>query len=109
LGIQIVDKNERLSFTTMGVKFFYRRVLSHEQAAIEKRHTKRGVSDDRAVLDEVLRTHILGWEADPDAVTDSDGNELPFSPALLASLPEEAKGDIVGKLYEASPQDRAGN
>jgi hypothetical protein len=99
--IVLVSEQEQLEMTLGGeAVIYYRRVPGHVQKRIEARHTKRGVIDHRAVAEEVLQYAVLGWN---ERVVDGDGAPVPFRKELLAYLPEDAKTEIVQRLYESDP------
>lgn len=108
MGIAIICDNEKIAIDLSGVRFWARRVLTHEQAQLERMCTsKKGETDYFKLTDELLKRHILGWEACPDPVLE-DGQEVPFSVERLLRLPLDVKNELVTKLYQASP-DQLGN
>jgi hypothetical protein len=104
--ITLISEQERLCCTIGDARIYYRRIPSYVQQQIEAANTKRGVQDTRGMVEEVLRWAVLDW----DGVLDAEGQPVPFRPELLKYLPEEAKGDLVAKLYASNPQgDLLGN
>jgi hypothetical protein len=95
MGIRLIDESERYTTVVNGAKFTYRRVPSFEQKRMEQRHTKKGVTDQRAVVEDVLRWAVMGW----DGIEDATGQPVAFAPELLAYLPEEVKGALIVKFY----------
>lgn len=89
------------------MKFWARRITAREQKATEKAYTKKGEADYHGMTDHLLSTHITGWEAAPDPIR-LGGQDAPFSCENLLRLPLDVRNDVIGKLYEASP-DQMGN
>ena len=106
MAIRLISDSEKNEKTISGVTFEYRRVPSHVQQRIEHRHTKRGITDQRAVVEDVLAYAITGWRGD---MLDVNGNPVAFDPALLKGLPEEAKAELIGELYASEPGSTLGN
>ena len=103
MGIKLISEQEKLVCRVNGATLWYRRVPSYVQQQIETRHTKRGVVDQRAVVEDVIAWAVLDW----DQVTDTDGKPVPFHKELLALLPESAKADLIAHLYESDPTEAA--
>lgn len=99
-GITLVSEAERLIYTSGRAKIFYRRVPSLKRALGVKRHTKRGQTDYSAVAAELLVWAILGWEG-----VDDGKNDVPFAPELIASLPEDVRGDLMTLTGAATTED----
>jgi hypothetical protein len=108
MGISIISDTERIAIDLSGVRFFARRVLGHEQAQVERLCTsKKGEVDYHKMTDELLKRHVTGWEPNPDPITEN-GEPAAFSAERLLRLPLDVKNELVGKLYQASP-DHLGN
>ena len=106
MPIRLITDVEKLSCEISGATVSYRRMPSHVQQKIEHKHTRRGQTDQRAVLEDVLQYCVQGWEG----VVDQDGQAVAFTPELLKYWPEEAKGALVAHLYESEPpEDVLGN
>jgi hypothetical protein len=101
MPIRLISEQERHACQIGDATLYYRRIPSYVQRQIEQKHTTRGVQDTRGMVDDVLAWAVLDWEG----VVDAEGTPAPFRPELLKYLPEQAKGDLVGKLYESSPED----
>lgn len=100
MGIQLIDKDERLQADISGVTFTYRRITEVEQGVIERKHTDKGRTNWRSVTEDILKRCLLDW----DGVTDGDGNAVPFDAGLIAALPSEVRGELAEKLYQNDPQ-----
>lgn len=103
MPIRLISEDERQTITVAGAQIHYRRIPSYIQRRIEQKHTKRGLVDQRAMVDEALEYAILGW----DDVENEQGQAVGYSAALIPYLPEEARAEIVQRLYEADPVDAA--
>jgi hypothetical protein len=64
------------------------------------------VSPTRAVVDGILTYAVLDWEG----ITDIHGRQVPFKKDLVRKLPEEAKSELVKRLFASDPTaDLLGN
>jgi hypothetical protein len=103
MAIKLIKQDERYSVTVDGATFTYRRVPSFQQAAIETKHTKRGVEDKRAIVDGVLQYALVDWVG----IEDENGTPVPFTSDLVKMLPEEAKAQLIEHLYASNPTTAA--
>lgn len=97
MGITLVRDEEKRVYEADGSRIYYRRISTGERHRIVKRHTKRGKTDVVAVTEALLRHAITGWEGVSDGV-----NEVPFSPDLVLSLPEDVASDILERASQNS-------
>jgi hypothetical protein len=101
--IRLIAEDERQCCEVSGAKIWYRRVPAHVMQRQEALHTRRGVVEQRAVLEAVLVYAVLDWSG----VEDAAGQPVPFQRELIKWLPESAKAEIVGRLYEDEPEREA--
>ena len=90
MPIQIIEKDEKLTYEIEGSKISYRRITTLKRGAIVKRHTKRGKADWNAITEEILRYIITGWEN-----VEKAGLEIPFDPDLITAIPEDVLTEIL--------------
>lgn len=102
MAIHLIGDHERLAFDVQGVRFFGHRISAKEQKHAEAVYTKRGVVDYHGLTDFLLAEHIVDWQGHPDPI-ELDGEAVPFSVEHLKRLPLDVRNDLIGKLYEASP------
>jgi hypothetical protein len=103
MPIQLIAETERHSVTIAGTRIDYRRIPPFIQKQLEHKNTRRGVVDHRALVDAALEYAVLGWQD----MQDAEGNAVPFQTELLKYLPEEARAQIVERLYESDPVETA--
>jgi len=82
--VKLISNEETLVLSIGESRFLYRRIRAAEKHNILQKHTVRGQVNQMAAAAEILRTCLKGWEN----VEDGSGNEVPFSPDLIESLPE---------------------
>jgi hypothetical protein len=92
MGIQIIQRDERLTCSIEGVVFTYRRMLPDEIKDNRERHTKRGALDDDAAAEAALRLCVLGWD---EKLTDMNGKPVPYSPDIVPVLPQGVQGRLL--------------
>ena len=102
MPIQIIEKNEKLTYEIEYSKIFYRRITTLKRGAIVKRHTKRGKPDWSAITEEILQYIITGWER-----VEKSGEEIAFDPDLITAIPEDVLTDIL-ELAGAPSHELAG-
>lgn len=98
MAIRLIREDEHLTCEMSGVTFHYRRPTPNVSQSLREKHTSRGIVNDEAFCDEMLRHCVFNWEG--DIGVDDSGEPVPFDPALLAFLPTTVKVYILGVLSE---------
>ena len=78
----------------------YRRPKSQFVRQVQAKHTDKGVTNNSAVMDELLAWAILDWSG----YVDENDNELAWDPAYIEAIPELHKADFVSQLYAVCPE-----
>lgn len=107
MAIKSVRKNERIVIEIEGVNLIVSRILSSERQRVADRNSNKGLVKDRAVMDELLKRHVHGYQPNlTDANTwiyDDDGEfveEERFDSSMVLKWAESIKIDIYDKLHE---------
>ena len=107
MAIKSVRKNERIVIEIEGVNLIVSRILSSERQRVADRNSNKGLVKDRAVMDELLKRHVHGYQPNlADANTwiyDDDGEfveEERFDSSMVLKWAESIKIDIYDKLHE---------
>ena len=90
MAIELVKKEEKLTYESCGSTIFYRRISTLKRGAIIRRHTKRGRVDWAAVTASLLQYIVTGWKN-----VRSAGAEVPYEPELVNALPEEISSELL--------------
>lgn len=107
MAIDLIADDECIPLDLENVRFWGRRITAKEQREGERKFTKKGELDAHGLMASFLDSHITGWEPNPDPVR-LDGREVGYSRENLQRLPLGIRNELIGKLYEESP-DPVGN
>jgi hypothetical protein len=103
------DERNRWTSSTNDAGFVYRRPTIQYQRELSARHTKKGVTDENAVVAELLEWSIIDWFG----FVNTDGSAVPFAKKYInnGTLPELFKAEFVtNALYAYDPEkDELGN
>ena len=99
MAIQLVQKEERLTYIDQKSEIYYRRISTLKRGEFVKRHTKRGKTDWPAVTEDTFLYVILGWKTVQRA-----GGDIVFNPDLITDLPEDTLTDILELSGGANPE-----
>lgn len=102
MAVRLITENERNVFEYDGTKFYYRRVGATQTLVINKKHTKRGITDFAAVGYEIVEYCLLDWEN----MEGADGELVPFSKELIKQLPDDVIQELSTQIRESSPVDK---
>lgn len=102
MPVMLIADNERLEWTHVETEsgLYYRRPTAHFQRSIQAKHTVKGITDNQAVIDEILVWAITGWFG----IVDNKGAEVPFKVEHLKNLPELYLARFVTELYAFDPK-----
>lgn len=102
MPVLLITSKERLEWKHEDTEtsLYYRRPTTHFQRELQAKHTKKGITDDNAVVAELIEWAILGW----DGVIGSDGEPVEFDKELIRNLPELYKAQFITALYELNPK-----
>jgi hypothetical protein len=90
MPIQLIQDDERLIYQMAGSEIHYRRIPTRKRAAIVKKHTERGKTNWDAATAEILEYVVLGWKG-----VQVKRQDVPFSPGLVATLPEDVLTEVL--------------
>lgn len=103
MAVRLIRENERNIFDYEGAKFYYRRISVTQSMVINKRNTKRGITDHLAAGLEIVQWCLLDWEG----VEDETGQSVPFSKECIKDLPDDLVTELTSALRESCPADAA--
>lgn len=106
--IKLVNEKAEKKFSFEDSVLIYTEILPRDlEKAYQKwqtvdRETKEGVFDIFNLRDEILNSHVVGWEN----VVDTDGTPVPFSSEFIAALPSEVRTELYSLITTGKPIDR---
>lgn len=95
MGIQIIDKEERLVAKVEGVEFIYSRATPDEIQDASDECTSRGKLDNKAFNAKMLGGHVHGWD---ENLTDINDDPLPFDTRIIPMLPGKVQGELAALI-----------
>ena len=98
--IKIIRDNERNEVEIEGSTFIYRRISVAKSLEINKRNTRRGVTDFAAAGLEVVKWCLIDWKD----VLDEHDEPIEYSPDLVDMIPDNIIGELSDHFRESSPQ-----
>lgn len=90
MGLQLINKDERLEHVGDGFKILYRRIPSTTRGRIFNKHTKRGGETDYSKTTvEMLEYCVLGWSGVFEKNGDGKNIEIPFDIEKVRMIPDD--------------------
>ncbi|MBI4797441.1 MAG: hypothetical protein HY794_01625 [Desulfarculus sp.] len=102
-GIQIIDPEERFCLHLEGAQIFLRRLDSHSQRAMERRH--QGAGQRASMTDDVLDYVILDWQG---VMSPLGGAEVPCTRDNKLKLPSAVKLKVLTASQAPRAEDLPG-
>lgn len=101
MSVLLISEDERLKWTKPDADagFYYRRPPIYVQRDIQAKHTVKGITDNQAVVEDLLAWAILGWFG----FVDRHGNVVEYRKDLLDKVPELMKAEFIAELYSLDP------
>lgn len=101
MAVRLISETERNVFEYDDSKFYYRRISATQAGVIQKKHTKRGITDHHAAGLELVQWCLLDWEN----VLDENGEPIPFTKELVRAMPDDLVSELTLALRDSSPVD----
>ena len=107
MAIFMTGKDERFKHTVADVTLVISRITSAERQTVEDKHSKRGQTKDRLVMDELMMRHIHDYLPDPDDpetwIYDTSGTPVTresFNPSIIKNWAEDVKVEYYNRMHE---------
>lgn len=99
-------KQKEFIFRDGDVEVYWRPIPKHVRDSIQRKHTKRGITDWIAVADDALQYAITGWN--DKIVDEATGQPVAFAADLIEHLPLSWQTSIYEDATEkpASAEER---